>query len=77
MVYVEVELNNPGIWALHCHSGQHASEGMMQLIQVAEQLPRNPEGWTTKQLTKFPFFFFFLLCVTFNYVLYLRKSLLG
>lgn len=32
---VQIELDNPGIWPLHCHVAWHTSEGM--LINILEQ----------------------------------------
>ena len=46
-IFVEVELTNPGLWAIHCHSGQHAAEGMMKIIQVGDEFPENPDNWPT------------------------------
>ena len=45
--FVEVELTNPGIWAIHCHSGQHANAGMMQLLQIGDKFTKTPDDWPT------------------------------
>ena len=34
-------------FSIHCHSGQHANEGMMQLLQIGDEFTKTPENWPT------------------------------